>query len=291
MTLSSNENSQLSKQDQTTELANPKIGIIGTGTIAGMLVHCLDRAAPDTRVLVTGRNHLAVSQLVATASNAAAADFELVAATADYIFLAVPPDVYPAILNQMRENLRPETILVSLTNSIALATLGDLVQNPIVKVIPTIAQRVGRGSTVVIAGPRATSDVVARIVSLLSRFSKPVVVDDGDSRTASNLAGSALALFSEFARLLISAHDGREGSLSQDVLVEMTAETMGAIGDLVRGGYDFQEIINATAAPGGMTEAAVRILHSSCEGSVRATIDETFRKQKLAQLELEQPRT
>ncbi|MCM2436086.1 MULTISPECIES: pyrroline-5-carboxylate reductase family protein [Rhizobium/Agrobacterium group] len=288
MTLSNNLHSQLSKAGSTAEFANAHIGIIGTGAIAAMLVHCLARAFPDTRLLVAGRNASALSQLVAGASSASTANYELVATKADYIFLAVPPEAYSALLSQMRTHLRPETVIITLTNSISLTTLGNFVDNPIVKVIPTIAHRVGRGSTIVVSGPRANSAVVGKIVSLLSHFSTPVVIDDGDSRIASNLAGSALALFSEFARLLISAHEGREGSLSQGTLNQMTAETMGAIGDLVRDGYDFQGIINATAAPGGMTEAAVRILRSSCEAPVKATIEETFRRQKTAQNELDQ---
>lgn len=68
MTLSNNENSHLSKTGRTGDFADVHIGIIGTGTIAGMLVHCFDRAVPDTRVLVAGRNDLAVSELVTTAS-------------------------------------------------------------------------------------------------------------------------------------------------------------------------------------------------------------------------------
>lgn len=271
----------------TSDFAAVSIGIIGTGTIAAMLVHCFSRSFPDARVLIAGRNVLAVSELVAGARSAAVASYELVATEADYIFLAVPPEAYPQIVKHLQPHFRPQTVLISLTNGISLTTLGDLVKIPIVKVIPTIAQRVGRGSTVVIPGPRANGAVVDEVVSLLSHFSRPVVVDDRDSRIASNLAGSALALFAEFARLLISAHKGREGLLAQDALVQMTAETMGAVGDLVREGYDLQAIIDATAVPGGMTEAAVHILRSSCEVSVKAAIEETFSRQISVQQEVD----
>lgn len=38
--------------------------------------------------------------------------------------------------------------------------------------------------------------------------------------------------------------------LSPDVLIQMTAETMGAIGGLIRDGYDFPAVIKATTDAG-----------------------------------------
>jgi len=50
------------------------------------------------------------------------------------------------MLTEIRPYLRPEAIIISLTNWIALSVPGTLVDSPIVKVIPTIAEAVGSRS-------------------------------------------------------------------------------------------------------------------------------------------------
>jgi pyrroline-5-carboxylate reductase len=269
--------------------ADACIGIIGTGTIASLLVRCLSRAFPGRRLLVSGRNHTTLSSILATTEAAIAVSLERLAAEANFVFLAIPPEAYPAVLASMRLLLRPETVVISLTNGIAMSTLGALVDNPIVKVIPTVAQAVGRGCILVAPGPRGDGQPVDCVVGLLSSFSKPVVIDDTDNRVASNVAASALALFAEFASLLVSGHEEMKGRLNKQMLVTMAGETMGAVSDLMANGYSLETIIESTATPGGMTEAALNVLRTDGPGLVRAIISETFRRQRLQQREIDTP--
>jgi pyrroline-5-carboxylate reductase len=269
-------------------VAAPKFcaGIIGTGTIASLFTNCLSRAFPGEAILLSGRNAAALAHLAKTVDEVVVVGPDWLAANADFIFLAVPPEAYTTVLTEIRLYLKSEAIVISLTNGIALSVLGTLVDNPIVKVIPTIAQAVGRGCTLVVPGPGGVGEPVDRVVRLLNAFSKPVVIDEADSRVASNIAASALAFFAEFANLLVSAHEGRQGRLDKQTLCSMAGETMGAIADLVAEGYTLESIIESTAAPGGMTEAALKVLRGGGLALTRATIDETFRLQALLQSQL-----
>lgn len=263
------------------------IGIIGTGTIGSMFVHCFSRAFSGRRLLVAGRDIDALSRLVESTPEASAVSVDELASEADHIFLAIPPEAYVAVLSELQHKLKREAVLVSVTNAISMNTVGRITGNPVVKVIPTVAQQVGRGCTLVVAGPDAIGEPVASVVRLISPFSKPLIISDDDSRTASNLAGSALALFAEFANQLVIAHDGRQGELDKRTLTEMAAETMIAVGTLVGAGYTLDQVITATAAPGGMTEAAVAVIRRGCSDVVNAAVDETFRQQKLLQRTLD----
>lgn len=265
------------------------VGIVGTGTIASLFVGCLSKAFPGRRVLISGRNGAALERLGKTVDEAVVVPVDRLAIDADFVFLAIPPDAYATILAEIRPHLKPEAIIVSLTNGIAMSVLGTLVDNPIVKVIPTIAQAVSRGCTLIVPGPRGGGEPVNRVVRLLTPFSKPVVIDDSDSRVASNIAASALAFFAEFASLLVSAHEGREGRLGKPTLFSMAGETMGAVSDLLADGYTLQRIIESTAAPGGMTEAALTVFRNGGPALVRSTIDETFQRQAFLQRELASP--
>jgi competence protein ComER len=202
-------------------------GIIGTGTIASLLANCLSSAFPGEPILLSGRNTAALASLEKTVDEVVVVGPDWLAASADFIFLAVPPDAYKTILMEIRPYLNSEAIVISLTNGIALSVLSTLVDSPIAKVIPTIAQAVGRGCTLVVPGPRGVGEQVDRVVRLLTAFSKPVVIDEADSRVASNIAASALAFFAEFANLLTSAHEGRQGRLDKQTLCFMAGETMG----------------------------------------------------------------
>ena len=66
---------------------------------------------------------------------------------------------------------------------------------PVVKVIPTLAHVVGRGVSLLVAGPGAKPEHVDAVRRVFARFSMPMLIDGRDDRVASNVAGSALALF------------------------------------------------------------------------------------------------
>lgn len=255
--------------------AAPRIGLVGTGRIAAVLAAA---SAPHGETLVWGRNGAACEALVARAPGLRAASLEELA-QADLVVLAISPDAYRDMLRKLAPLLAPGSVVVSVTNGVSLADIGALVANPVVKAIPTVAQTVSRGVTLIVRGPRASDGDVERVRRWLAAFSAPALVDAVDIRVASNAAGSAVALMAEFAAAFARANAERATGLSRIEIERMLAETLGAIGALAHAGLSLEEMVATTATPGGVTEAALDVLRASAGELCARMVEASFVRQ------------
>ena len=238
------------------------LGIIGTGRLGTTLLRAAATHAPEIRLLAASRDPSQAETLRGEIPGLVATSPEDLAQTSDLVLLCVPPDAYLPICDRIAPHLRPNTILVSVTNSVPLASIAERVRVPVVKVIPTLAHVVGRGVSLLVAGPGANPDDVDAVRRVFARFSVPMLIDGRDDRVASNVAGSALALFAALCDAFVSANVARTETLGRPMLDAMMAETAAAVAALAKAGYGWSDIVHATASPGGMTRAALDVLTS-----------------------------
>lgn len=252
------------------------VGVVGAGRLGSILLRACSRHAPDVPLFVSSRDGAAVARLTAEISGLTCLAPEVLASEADLVLLAVPPEAYLALAERLSALIRPDAVLVCLTNGVALGELGQRTGCAIVKVIPTMAHLVGRGVCLVTAGPRAEERHVHRVMDVFARFSRPLLIDDTDSRVASNVAGSGLALIAAFCKDFVDANAPRASRLDSRALQAAMAETLGAVSELVREGHSFSDIVEATATPGGVTAAALEVL-AKCPAE--EIVEATFQRQ------------
>ena len=138
-----------------------------------------------------------------------AATPEDLARAADLVVLCVQPDAYLPLCDRIAPHLGSHAIVISVTNTVPLASIAERVRVPVVKVIPTLAHVVGRGVSLLVAGPGAEPEHVEAVRRVFARFSVPMLIDGRDDRVASNVAGSALALFAALCDAFVSANAAR----------------------------------------------------------------------------------
>jgi competence protein ComER len=255
-----------------------KILIVGTGRLAKVLAKASNLVSSQDEIAIFGRNTAERDAIIADNQSLIREDAAFISRS-DLVVMAVSPQAYRPVLMSLAAQLPPAAIVVSVTNAIAVGEIGTWTRNPVVKVIPTIAQIVRRGVTPVIAGPRATPDHTQVVMEWLRRFSLPIEIGENDSRVASNVAGSAVAAVACFARAFAAANARRAHGLDQQTLEAMMAETLAAVGDLARGGVDFEQAIESTATPGGVTEAALAPLVHAIDDLCEKMVAESFRRQ------------
>ena len=221
------------------------IGIAGAGAMARMFVCAFATVAVPPRIQLWARNASAAQSVARENGRSKILPLTMLAQAMEIVILATPAIAYREILEWMAPALNPQTIIVSLSNAMAIEEIEDLLPNPVVKVIPTIAHKLKRGVSIIVAGTRADEQAVAKIHCMMRAISTPVIAQDSDCRALSNLAGSGLAIAAEFARLCVSAN---ECALSFGV-------------------------------PGGMTEAAITMLRRDRCIVIEAMMQETFRRQ------------
>ena len=142
--------------------------IAGTGRLAAVLAKAASRTSAFDTIAVVGRNRAARDALVAEVPGLQSGELDW-ASRADLLILAVSPQAYQDVLAAFAPHLAPNTIVVSVTNGVALETLGQWTAHPVVKAIPTIAQAIGCGAVPVVAGPAATPADVALVKGWFSR--------------------------------------------------------------------------------------------------------------------------
>jgi competence protein ComER len=255
------------------------LGIIGTGNLGSALLRAASFFAPDLILLASSRDPSRIELLRRDIPALQGATPEDLARSCDLVLLCVPPEAYLPIIDRIAAWLRPQTVLVSVTNSVALEAIAERVAVPVVKLVPTLAHVVARGNALLIAGPRAGAHHIEAIRQVFARFSKPIVIDPDDDRVASNISGSALALFAALAESFVAANLPRAKTTTRGELDEMMAETLGAIAALVEAGYAWNDIVRMTATPGGMTEAALNLMMSQFPQIANAMVAMTFAKQ------------
>ena len=257
------------------------IAVIGTGRIGSVLARAFDGAGRE--VIVAGRNQKVVEALATSCQKARALPIRDAAALAAILVLAVPPEACVPVLASCTDVLPAGAIVVSLTNGVSLDVLGVVTTHPIVKLVPTLAQSVGRGVMPVMAGPNAMTAHIEAVMAVAALIGKPVLIDDADTRVASNVAGSALALVARFGEAFVTANTARARHFGSADLTTMMAETFGAVSDLVARGHSFAEIIAATATPGGVTEAQLAVLNADLSALSERIVEASFARQNALQ--------
>ena len=256
-----------------------RLGIIGTGSLGSTLLRAAASHAPEIGLIAASRDPARVAALQREIPGLAAATPEDLARAADLIVLCVPGEAYLPLAGRIAPRLGPGAIVISVSNTASLAALAERVRVPVVKVIPTLAHVVGRGVALLVAGPGAGPEHVEIVRGVFARFSLPMQIDARDDRVASNVAGSAIALFAALCDAFVAANAARAQVLDRATLDAMMAETAAAVAALAQAGHRWRDIVAATAVPGGMTHAALEVLQSGFPRLADDMVEATFARQ------------
>ena len=256
-----------------------RLGIIGVGRLGATLLRAAAIHAPEIALTAASRDSARVAALQREIPALTYASPEDLAGAADLVVLCIPPETYPALCERIAPHLGPSAIVISVANTVPMSVIADRVRVPVVTAIPTLAHLVGRGVSLLVAGPNALPGHVDAVRRVFARFSMPVLIDERDDRVASNVAGSAIALFAALCDAFVSANAARAQTLERATLDAMMAETAGAIAALAQAGHGWDDIVRATATPGGMTHAALDVLSNRFPQIADEMVEATFERQ------------
>ena len=256
-----------------------RLGIIGTGRLGATLLRAAAIHAPTIGLAAASRDPARVAALQREIPRLAAASPEDLARACDLVVLCVPNDACLPLAERIAGHLGQGAIVISVSNTVPLAAIAERVRVPVVKVIPTLAHVVGRGVALLVAGPGAGPAHVEAVRGVFAHFSLPLLIDERDARVASNVGGSALALFAALCDMFVAANAARAQTLERATLDAMMAETAAAVAALAQAGHGWNDIVGATATPGGMTHAALQILASGFPRIAEDMVEATFATQ------------
>ena len=249
----------------STERTEPAYGrrlaILGAGVMGETLVSGLLRSGwTADQIVATDRRVERQVELVSR-YGITMLENEQAVAEADTVILVVKPQDMADLLDEIRESLKPDTLVVSLaagvdTESIE-ARLADGVA--VVRVMPNTPAQVDEGMAAISAGAHSDQEHLDRVTEILSATGKVVTVPERyqDAVTAISGSGPAYLFFVVEAMIEAGVHLG----LPRDIATQLVVQTMLGSAKLLRETGEHPTVLRErVTSPGGTTAAAVRQL-------------------------------
>lgn len=260
--------------------------LVGCGKMGGaMLGGWMDQGADPATIVVVDPNVEAVPPGVHVAASFADLPKGL---TAEVVVLAVKPQVMADVMPPYAALSGPGTVFLSIAAGKTIAffrrTLGE--GAIVVRAMPNTPSAVGRGMTVLCAGPGTGEAQRATCASLLEGVGAVSWVEDEalmDAVTA--VSGSGPAYVFHMVEALAAA--GVDAGLPEDLAMLLARQTVAGAGELLfQAPEDAATLRRNVTSPGGTTAAALEVLMDESEGLPalmrRAVAAATKRSRELA---------
>lgn len=250
-----------------------RIAVLGAGNMGSALIGgILKSGLADTQSLVATTYSQASADrlrqrflIPATAQGNAEA-----VRSADVIIVAVKPPKIPALLREIREDLRDEQILVSVAAAVPIARIEQVLvrEMPIFRAMPNIPVVVDEGATAIACNLRVTPEQRNLVERIFSGVGVACFVDEELMHVVTALSGSGPAYAYMVIEALIAG--GVKMGLPREISTKLAEQTMLGAAKLVRETGEHPAVLrDQVITPGGVTISAI---HELERGGLRAML-------------------
>lgn len=257
-----------------------RVGIIGYGSMGKMLLEklSLNSDLVDGKLYVANRSYEKIADL--------AEEYHLcqnnqeIATLVDILFICVRPIDMKNVLEEIKNCLRKEQIIVSLNGSITFEQIEGICKNKIVKAIPSVMAEINKSQTLICCNGLVNEQDKANIKDLLYSIGSVIELPESEmgmgSELVSCMPGFIAAIFNE---ICISAQ--KHTSIATEEVVQMVLNTMIGTGQLmIENNCSYQDVITRVATKGGITEEGVKVIQESFPQVSDAIFDKTLEKRR-----------
>ena len=245
-----------------------KIGFIGCGNMGGALAHA---------VMKTSQAEVYISDFLqekaeafAKETGATATDNLTIAESCDFIFLAVKPANFPAIIEPLREafSKNASSVIVTIAAGLSLEKVGSMVgdEHPIIRIMPNTPVLLGKGMITWCKNALVSGEDCEKFKEILAHAGRLDEIDEKLIDAASAVAGCGPAFVYMFIEAL---SDGAvECGLPRDKAMTYAAEMLAGAAEMVlKTGKHPGQLKDEVCSPGGSTIEGVKALE---DGKFRA---------------------
>eukprot|EP00903_Cladosiphon_okamuranus_P019207 g17661.t1 len=240
------------------------LGFVGAGMMATAMINGIIAAkvsAPGS-IIVSAAHKSSLERIAASGVRTAESNPE-VASESDVVVVAVKPDIYPSVLQEIEPHLKEDALVVSIAGGISLAAVEQLVPGKrVVRVMPNTPCLVSEGAAGFSMGSHAKDedrDMVQRLmgaVGLACEVKEPLL--DG----VTGVSGSGPAYI--FVLIEALADGGVRMGLPRAMAIKLAAQTVkGAAAMVLETGEHPGVLKDQVCSPGGLTIAAIESLEKN----------------------------
>lgn len=250
-----------------------KIGFIGLGNMAtAMLGGMLQKKVVETQDVVGSAKTITTCEKVKTKLNIHTTQSNKeVAMDADILFLAVKPVYLDEVIAEIKDAVRPQTLIVSIAAGRNLQFYMDGFGRPELKIIrcmPNTPALVLEGCTGVCANENVTAKELESVLTLLRSFGVASVVPERLMDVVVGVSGSSPAYVFMFIEAM--ADEAVAEGMPRKQAYEFAAQAvLGSAKMVLETGMHPGELKDMVCSPGGTTIQAVKVLE---ETGMRASV-------------------
>jgi pyrroline-5-carboxylate reductase len=272
-----------------TILSDKRLAVIGTGKIGGILLRAFlkRKLVQPRRVYPTVLSAAEARTVSKRLGVRASTDNRAAVRNADIILLAVKPQVVREVLEDIKPEMTPEKLIISVVASVSTKFMEKQlgIEVPVVRAMPNTPCAIGCGMTGLAKGIHATKEHLEIAQAMFESVGRVVVVDEKLVDAVTGLSASGPA----FVYILLEAlaEGGVKVGLPRDISTLLAAQTMmGAARMVLESGDHPASLKDAVTTPAGSTMDGILELE---DGKVRVTLIKAVMKatQRAKELVLE----
>lgn len=261
------------------------VGIVGTGSIGGMLTRAWSASGRVERVHICNRSKEKAALIAQTCGARVVLHDtpDSVASAVSWLVLCVKAEDARTLLPSLARRLPDDGLLLSTNSALSLLELEATLPCRTAKLIPSVTQEVGAGALLVMLGSRLTqasptdAKIKEQLWELLGAIGSPYKIDEGALRVYSDMTSCGPAFLAQWLSTFAQAAvlHGVPFETAQHLLADMAF----GVGKLCTSGYGFADITKRVAVPGGVTSAGMAVLKEAQEGVFERLLEATAKRQ------------
>ena len=248
-----------------------RVAILGLGKIGSILLQGLLKAGlPRANVRATVRHAERAQRLASQLSIPVGTDSRAAAHWADVVLIAVKPQNVRELLEEIRAELAPPQLVISVAASVPTSYIEDVLAAPVavVRAMPNTPCQVGAGMTGICRGTHASDAHLDTARRLFDTVGRTVVVDEKHMDAVTGLSASGPAFIYIILESLAEA--GVKVGLPRDVATLLSAQTLLGAAKVALDTGDHPALLKDTVTtPAGCTIDGILELE---EGKLRVTL-------------------
>ena len=251
-----------------------KIGFIGTGNMGSSIIKGIlsSKFEENENINIFDLNKDKVNNLVKEYGiNAVNSEKEL-AKNCDIIVLSVKPHIIPVVLKNLSENVKKDTIILTIAAGISISVIENALgeDKKVVRTMPNTPAQVLSGMTAVTFNKNIENSEKEIIFKLLNSFGKSVEIEEKLMHAYTGISGSLPAYVYMFMEAL--ADGGVLCGMPRDKAYKIVAQAVeGSAKMLLETGKHPGQLKDEVCSPAGTTIEAVRVLEN---GNFRGNVIE-----------------
>jgi pyrroline-5-carboxylate reductase len=252
-------------------MTHQRVAVLGLGKIGSILLEGLLKGGlPAEQAVATVRHPERTRTQGAARAVRAGTDNRAAVRGADVILVAVKPQNVRELLEEIRTELTPSQLLISVAASVPTRYIEDILgtPNPVVRAMPNTPCQVGAGMTGICRGTHATEAHLDTARRLFDAVGRTVVVDEKHMDAVTGLSASGPAFVYIILESLAEA--GVKVGLPRDVATILSAQTLLGAAKVALDTGDHPALLkDAVTTPAGCTIDGILELE---EGKLRVTL-------------------